>query len=250
MTEKFKDHFSHGSGNYRAYRPDYPAGLFHWLATLPLRREAALDCGCGTGQAAVSLAAHFEKVYAVDPSTEQIRNAVPHERVSYRVAPAEATGLPEGSIDLVVTAQALHWFDFDRFYPEVRRVARNGAFFAAFTYGLITVDEAIDSVVGRLYRDILGPCWPPERAHVDAGYRTLPFPFREITPPAFTMRDEWPLAHLMGYLATWSAVKEYRERYGSDPLAGVAEELRTAWGDPDMPKNVAWPLVIRVGEIG
>ncbi|MBI1920159.1 MAG: methyltransferase domain-containing protein [Geobacter sp.] len=249
MRQGFKDHFSQGSGAYRDCRPDYPPELFGWLASLPPRQEAALDCGCGTGQASVALAAHFQKVYAVDPSEEQIRHAIPHERVSYLVAPAEATGLPEATMDLVIAAQSLHWFDFDRFYAEVRRVAREGAFFAAFTYGLLTVDGKIDAVLGRLYHDILGPYWPPERAHVDAGYRTLPFPFTEIVPPSFIMRKEWQLERLVGYIGTWSAVKEYRRKHGVDPVAAVAAKLRNAWGAPEEPKNIEWPLVLRVGRI-
>ena len=249
MTAPFKNYFSAGSDAYRTFRPGYPPELFSWLAGLAPRREAALDCGCGTGQASVALAEHFAKVYAADPSAAQIENALPHPRVEYRVAPAEATGLPDRCVDLVIAAQALHWFDFDRFYPEVRRVAREGAVFAAFTYGLLTIDEELDRVIGRFYRDTIGPCWPPERAHVDAGYRTIPFPFPEIEAPAFAMTAEWEPAHLLGYLETWSAVKEYRRIVGSDPLALVADELSAAWGDPTRVRRVSWPLVLRVGTI-
>jgi len=249
MAERFKDHFSQRSEAYRDCRPDYPPELFTWLASLPPRRETALDCGCGTGQASVALAAHFQMVYAVDPSEEQIRHAVPHERVSYLVAPAEATGLPQGSMDLVIAAQSLHWFDCDRFYIEVRRVAREGAFFAAFTYGLLTVNGKVDEVLGRFYHSILGPYWPPERTHVDAGYRTLPFPFDEIASPPFTMRKEWQLERLLGYLGTWSAVMEYRRLHGIDPVADIAPEFQKVWGSPEMHKEIKWPLVLRVGRI-
>lgn len=249
MAERFKDHFSQDSDAYRNCRPDYPPELFRWLALLPPRQEVALDCGCGTGQASVALAAHFQMVYAVDPSEEQIRHAVSHERVSYVVAPAEATGLPEESVDLVIAAQSLHWFDFDRFYPEVRRVGREGAFFAAFTYGLLAVDGKVDEVLGRFYHGTLGPYWPPERAHVDSEYRTLPFPFTGIPSPSFTMRKEWQLERLIGYLGTWSAVKEYRRVHGVDPVADIAPELQKVWGSPEIYKEIEWPLVLRVGRI-
>lgn len=250
MTQQFKDYFSANSDAYRSYRPGYPPGLFVWLAGLPARRDAALDCGCGTGQASVALAEHFARVYAVDPSAGQIESATPHDRVEYRAAPAEETGLPDASVDLVIAAQALHWFDFGRFYPEVRRVAREGAVFAAFTYGLLAIGDDLDRIIGRFYRDVIGPCWPPERAHVDSGYRTLPFPFAEIEAPAFAMEAEWDLQHLMGYFETWSAVKEYRRIKGSDPLELVAGELAGAWGNGEQIRRVSWPLVLRAGRIG
>ena len=250
MTAPFKNYFSAGSDAYRTFRPGYPPELFAWLAGLPARREAALDCGCGTGQASVPLAEHFARVWAVDPSAEQIRNASPHERVEYRVAPAEETGLPNASVDLVIVAQALHWFDFDRFYPEVRRVAREGAVFAAFTYGLLAIDAEIDRIVGRFYREVIGPCWPPERAYVDEGYRTIPFPFPAIEAPPFAMTADWELGHLLGYFETWSAVKEYRRLRGEEPLALVADELAAAWGDPSRIRRISWPLVLRAGRIG
>ncbi|ABB31037.1 Methyltransferase type 11 [Geobacter metallireducens RCH3] len=249
MAQQFKDYFSEKSDVYRSYRPGYPTELFAWLAGLPARRDAALDCGCGTGQASVALAEHFARVYAVDPSAGQIKSATPHKRVEYRVAPAEETGLPDASVDLVIAAQALHWFDFSRFYAEVRRVARGGAVFAAFTYGLLAIDDEIDRIIGRFYRDVIGPYWPPERAHVDAGYRTLPFPFAEIETPTFAMKAEWDLGHLMGYFETWSAVKEYRRLRGDDPLELVAGDLATAWGDPALVRQVSWPLVLRAGRI-
>lgn len=249
MTQQFKDYFSERSDAYRSYRPGYPDELFAWLAGLPSRREAALDCGCGNGQASVALAKHFSRVYAIDPSAGQIESAIPHERVEYRVAPAEETGLPDAGVDLIIAAQALHWFDFDRFYPEVRRVAREGAVFAAFTYGLLAIEEEIDRIVGRFYRDVIGPYWPPERAHVDAGYRTLPFPFAEIEAPPFAMTAEWDLGHLMGYFETWSAVKEYRRVEGKDPLELVGGKLADTWGEPAHVRQVAWPLVLRAGRV-
>lgn len=150
MTYDFKDHFSRIAKTYRAFRPDYPEELFRWLAYVSPRQEAAVDCGCGTGQAAVALTGYFEMVYAVDPSQEQIANSIRHERVIYLVASAETTGLPQESQDLIIAAQSLHWFDLDRFYLEVHRLARKDAIFAAFTYGLVTVNQNVDKVISHL----------------------------------------------------------------------------------------------------
>lgn len=245
----FKDHFSATAKSYRAFRPGYPSELFEWLAGVSPGRDAALDCGSGNGQAAVGLAPYFGRVFAVDPSDEQIRNAIPGKNVEYRVAPAEATGLDDGSVDLVVAGQALHWFDFDRFYPEVERVTRPaGGVFAAFTYGLIRPGGELDRVVEKFYYDVLAEFWPPERRHVDSGYRSLPFPFTEIESPHFELVESWDLQRLTGYLATWSAVKEYRRRTGTDPLPEVARELARAWDEPAS-RQVRWPLALRVGKV-
>ncbi len=245
----FKDHFSATADAYRAHRPTYPPELFTWLAQLPPRREMAVDCGCGNGQAAVMLAEHFSRVIAVDPSADQIRNAISKDGVEYLVAPAEQIPLASGAVDLAIAAQALHWFDFDRFYPEVRRLCTPGGIFAAFSYGLLTVSPAVDAVIGRLYYDILGSYWPPERRHVDNAYRTIPFPFTEIPAPDFSIGAGWDLQRLLGYFATWSAVKEFKTREKRDPVPEVAEELATLWGKENSTHEVRWPLVLRVGRI-
>lgn len=48
----FRDHFSSTSNRYAAYRPDYPAALFTWLASGSPGRATASDCATGSGQAA------------------------------------------------------------------------------------------------------------------------------------------------------------------------------------------------------
>lgn len=246
----FKDHFSGGAADYTRFRPGYPPELFAWLADQCAARARAWDCGCGSGQAAVLLARHFAEVVASDPSAAQIANATRHERIRYSVAAAEDSGLATASIDLIVVAQALHWFDFARFYAEVRRVARPGGVLAALSYGPLTVDGPAAPVIARFYHDLIAPYWPPERRHVDAGYTTIPFPFTPVAAPPFAMETRWNMAHLIGYLGTWSAVKEYRQALGHDPLALIAGELTAAWGDPTQPRTVRWPLTLLVGRIG
>jgi len=250
MSESFKDHFSGVAAGYRAFRPRYPAALFEWLADAAPSRERAVDLGCGTGQASVALAERFAEVIALDPSADQIERAEPHPRVRYGVAPAEATGLPDASVDLAIAAQALHWFDPALLYPELARIGRPGALFAAFTYDLCRIDPRVDAVIDPFYRDLVGPFWPPERAHVDAGYRTLPFPLHELEAPSFRIEEAWDLDHVVGYLGTWSAVSAYRKQRGSDPIVQILEPLRAAWGPPKERRTVSWRLTLRAGRIG
>jgi SAM-dependent methyltransferase len=245
----FKDHFSGHADSYARSRPRYPAKLFSHLATLPAQRERAWDCGTGNGQAAVALAQHFAEVVASDGSARQIEHAEPHARVRYLVAPAEQCPLADRSVDLVTVAQALHWFDLERFYAEVRRVGRPGSVLAAWGYEMAHITPQVDAAVGRLYRDVVGPYWPPERETVERRYETLTFPFRRLDVPPVAMTAQWNLGHLMGYLETWSSVQRYRAQQAADPLDLVRGDLAAAWGRPETVREVSWPLFVLAGRI-
>ncbi|HEU5312342.1 MAG TPA: class I SAM-dependent methyltransferase [Candidatus Udaeobacter sp.] len=242
----FKDHFSAQAADYAIFRPSYPPELFDYLGTVVLSHQFAWDCGTGNGQAAVALALVFDRVIATDASEKQIANAEPRERVEYRVAPAENSGIESGTIDLIMVAQALHWFDLDRFYAEARRVLKPDGVLAASAYNLLHIEPAIDEVVNQYYYEVVGPFWPPERQLVEQ-FADLPFPFHKIDPPKFEMTAQWNLDHLVGYLGTWSSTQRFIAAKGSDPLEQVTDELRNAWGDPQQTRKVIWPLTLRVG---
>jgi SAM-dependent methyltransferase len=245
----FKDHFSGHAACYAEARPSYPPALFEALAALAPRRVLAWDAGCGSGQAAVALAAHFDRVFASDPSAEQVANATPHPRVAYAVERAEASSLPDRSVDLVSVAQAWHWFDHARFAEEVARVARPGAVVAVYGYDLVRVDAAVDRVVDGLYDGVLGAYWPPERALVDAHYQTLPFPWDALAWPDVAMTQAWTLAQFLAYLGTWSAAQRHRRASGDDAIAASEPALAHAWGDPDRARTVRFGLFGRVGRV-
>jgi SAM-dependent methyltransferase len=242
----FKDHFSRQAADYAKFRPSYPRGLFDYLGRVAPSLQLAWDCGTGNGQAAVGLASVFDHVIATDASEKQISSAQPHERVEYRVAPAEESGIKLGTLDLIMIAQALHWFDLDRFYAEVRRVLKPDGVLAASAYNLLHIEEAIDEIVNRYYYEVVGPFWPPERELVEQ-FADLPFPFHEIDPPKFEMTAHWNLDHLMGYLRTWSSTQRFIAANQRDPLYEIADELHAAWGNAKQTRRVIWPLALRVG---
>jgi SAM-dependent methyltransferase len=239
--------FGRVANGYRIFRPDYPGALFDLLARVAPAREAAWDVGCGSGQATLPLAERFDTVFATDASAEQVARAPQHPRVRYAAARAEASGLPDRSVDLVTAAQAAHWFDHDAFHAEVRRVGRPGAAIGLFGYGLMYVTPEIDAIVAQLYFDIVGRYWPAERGHVDTRYRSLPFPFAEIEAPAFEISAEWNIEQVLGYLRTWSAVVRFRDAEGDDPVSRVAGRLAAAWGEGT--RTVRWPVLLRLGRI-
>jgi len=250
MTSTFKDHFSGHAAVYRDARPTYPPALFAWLAEQAPDRELAWDCGCGNGQATVALAEHFKRVIGSDPSAAQIANAAARANVEYRVEPAEHSSLADASASLATVAQALHWLDHARFFPEVKRVLKPGGVFVAWTYADVSCgDAAIDAAKNRLYVDLTGPYWPPERVYVDTAYRTLPFPFAEITALAFPMIARWDVEHFLAYLRSWSATQRYIKAQGHDPVALVESDLRAAWGDPTRVRDVRWEFHVRAGRV-
>ncbi len=248
MTQ-FNDHFSALAAQYAQSRPGYPPALFDYLASLCAERHCCWDCACGSGQATTALAAHFESVIGTDASAQQLAAAEPHARVEYRVASAEASGLPSGSVDLVTVAQALHWFRIDEFYAEAHRVLKPGGVLAAWSYGIqhVVDDSRIDEAVQHFYGEVVGPFWPPERRIVESGYRDLPFPFEELAPPAVVMRERWPMDRLLGYFRSWSATGRYVKAHGLDPVVALGEQIAPLWGDPLTPRLVEWPVAMRVG---
>ena len=243
------DHFSGHAAAYAKARPGYPPELFDWLASQCDRRDLAWDCGTGNGQAAVALANHFERVYATDLSTEQIAQASSHPRIDYRAAPAEASGLPDTSTDLVTVAQALHWFCGDTFYAEVKRVLKPGGLLAAWTYTLLQGEPELNAIVDDFYRNTVGPWWPPERRWVDLGYREMPFPIADLECPEFEIRLKWTLDDLLAYLRTWSATQRYIRERGSDPCVELGMRLREIWPDPQAEKSIVWPIALRCGRM-
>ena len=242
----FKDHFSAQSAGYARHRPHYPPELFDYLAGLG-RRQLAWDCATGSGQAAIALAQHFDRVIATDASRAQVDAAIAHPGVSYRVATAEASGLETDTVDLVTVGQALHWFDIPRFFAEASRVLVPGGSVAAWCYELCTVSPECDAAVLRLYSEIVAAFWPPERRLIEERYASIGFPGTETVAPAFEMSARWTVEDMLGYLRTWSACQHYLREHGDDPVGQVEDGLREAWGP--VPRTVRWPLSVRVSQL-
>jgi SAM-dependent methyltransferase len=243
------DHFSTISAAYAEFRPRYPRELLDFVASLPANRHRAWDCGAGTGQATVDLATRFDEVIGSDASAEQLARAPQKPNITWIVAPAESVPIEDRSIDLTTVAQALHWFDHDRFYAEVRRVAAPGAAFAAWAYMSVSMDGELGAILDRFEHGTVGPYWPPERRHVDSAYRSIPFPFERIEPPRIEIEQQWTLAQISGYLRTWSATTRFVAQHGVDPVVDVERELAVRWGDPKTARRVHWPVTVLAGRI-
>lgn len=245
----FKDHFSTQSADYVKYRPQYPEALFQFILSQVKHTHTAWDCATGNGQVAVVLADHFDEVYATDASANQIEHAVPNKKVSYSVATAEHSGLPDNSVDLIAVGQAIHWFDHLAFYKEAERVAKTGCLLAAWGYGYHKVSPAIDEVVQYYSDTYVGKYWPPERKHIDNAYADIPFPYAKLEIPEMYIELQMTLDGLIGYLRTWSSTQGYIKATGHDPLLDVTERLTQAWGDATEIKTVKWPIIMMAGYV-
>jgi SAM-dependent methyltransferase len=244
-----KDLFSTQAADYAKYRPIYPPELYEYILTFVKERKRAWDCATGNGQAGCALASFFDKVEATDLSENQIRHALPHPKVEYLVAACDRTPFPDHFFDLITVAQAYHWFDFDSFAREVRRVGKPGGVLAIWGYGLGECeDPAIQNLLWVFYKNTVGPYWDPERKFVEENYETIPFPFPELPGRRFSISLEYSREDLLGYLSTWSAVQHFRRERGEDPLEDFAKKLHPLWEGKDS-KLFLTPLFLRLARL-
>lgn len=243
-------HFSDRSEQYLSFRPTYPDDLFAYLALLTHKNARVWDCATGNGQAAIALARHFAQVIGTDINLQQLEVASIEDHVSYVCCTAEKPPFLDHTFDLITVAQALHWFDLDYFYEEVRRVAKPSGMIAAWCYSLGSINPSIDVWIRKLYTDILGDTyWPKERRYIDEAYQTIAFPFHPLKTPEFIIEKPLDFYALIGYLNTWSAVKEYEKRCHRNPIELIETELLASWGEPKTILLMRWPVHLLLGQV-
>jgi SAM-dependent methyltransferase len=254
---------------YKRFRPTYPAQLYDAIYAYAAahgntRRDAAADVACGSGQAASELAKAYAHVTALDVSAAQLANATPVPNVAYALGSAEVTGLPPSSQDLLVCAQAMHWFDVPRFYVEAARVLRPRGTLAVWGYGDAWVEgnPPASALVHSAYNDPpLGPHWDARRDIIDGLYDGLDPPSalydaveRRVGNAAPALAQSWPVEGFVGYVQSWSAYSTYMKTTGvapgsdADPVPALRARLLGACGvdDPMAPGalDVRWPVVL------
>lgn len=239
-----KDLFSNHAQDYAAFRPTYPKELYDFIFSHVEEFELAWDAGTGNGQVARDLSKYFRKVLATDISAKQIENAFYTENIFYYQV-GETTSFPKNSFDLICVAQAIHWFDRDRFYSEVNRVAKPGAIIVVWGYGLLSIDPEIDLLIHDFYVNIIGPYWDKERNLIDEQYKTISFPFHEIETPEFSFSLLWTLRELQGYLTTWSSVQKFMKVKNFNPVEKLIAQIQPTWKSDKMEIN--FPFFVRAG---
>ena len=245
-----KDLFSNRSGDYRKFRPEYPIGFLDEIISLCHGRTQAWDCGTGNGQVAATLSRSFEFVKATDISVSQLENAFQAENIVYSVSRAEQTEFGPNSFDLITVAQAVHWFDFEAFFREVKRVGCQHGVLAIWGYGLLRIEPGIDQLIDGFYQKTVGDFWNEERKHIENAYSSIPFPFAELQLSSqYNIEKEFTPDSLAGYIGTWSAVKNFQKSRGYDPIPGLLKDLNANWGSGNSVKKAVFPIFTKIGKI-
>ena len=148
---------------------------------------------------------------------------------------------------MITVAQAIHWFDLDAFFSEIKRVLKPGGLLAVWGYGLLRIDSRVDSLVDHFYKNIIGSYWDVERRLIDEAYATIPFPFEELNiDRIFSIQLEWNRIQFEGYLNTWSSVQKYFLKNKINAVDDLMVEICSVWKEDEV-KQVTFPLFLRCG---
>jgi len=243
-----KDNFSAHAADYALFRPAYPQNLIDFIVDKAAMKGTALDVATGNGQVAVKLANHFDKVYAIDLSGEQINHAQKINNIYYSVSTAEKTPFADNSFDLITVAQALHWFKFDRFFTEMKRIASKEAILAIWGYGRSHVEQRIDALFDKFHLSFLKNYWDPERDHIENMYKDIPFPFKSQPTPRFYIDLLWTREQYISYIETWSAVKHYIKATKENPIPLLNEQFGKFWDDNEV-RKISFPIFMYIGNL-
>jgi SAM-dependent methyltransferase len=161
-TERFSDRVE----DYVKYRPHYPTGVLVFLAEVHGFAPSwdVADIGSGTGISTEPFLRNGNKVYGVEPNAEMRHKGEEllggFERFVSVDGAAEATGLAEASVDLLVAGQAFHWFDAVRSRVEFVRVLKPGGVVA-----LIWNERLMESPFEKEYEALI--------LHYASDYKTI-----------------------------------------------------------------------------
>ncbi|KJY79271.1 hypothetical protein TW78_00780 [Vibrio coralliilyticus] len=241
--------FSDKSELYEVARPLYPEALFEYLAKVAPSTLLAWDCACGNGQAANSLVRYFERVEATDVSSEQISNAKLNPKITYSVATSERTSFADSSFDLVCVAQALHWFDFDAYWSEVKRVLKPDGVFAAWGYTWPSVDAAVDKVFKERILNVIEPYWAPQNRLLWDHYENIELPFSRLSTPELKMQVNWNLDEFLSFVSTFSAARRCVDDIGDSFLHEARDELIKVWGPETTKQLIDLDFVLLAGRL-
>ncbi|NWT57143.1 TMT1 methyltransferase, partial [Erythrocercus mccallii] len=193
--------------------------------------ELAVDVGCGSGQGTRFLGQHFKKVVGTDISEAQVQEAkdtpcMPN--ISYLVCPAEELPFQDGSVDVLTSFTAAHWFDIGKFMREAQRVLKPGGCVAISTYtaeGMSLHYGDCSEELTKTFRE----CWDTilgyshnRLKYVLNDYKeifeALPFPDKKRITDIY---DQIPMTveSVVGYMESASPYQTYKKK---DPKAATS----------------------------
>jgi SAM-dependent methyltransferase len=231
-------------------RPRYPRKLYDVLAELCETHDRVWDAACGNGQAAIDLTQYFAEVQATDISAPQIAHALSHPKVQYSLQATESTAFADDLFDLVCIAQALHWFDYEKFWPEVKRVLKPNGIFAAWGYSWFKTRNDIDDIIEQELIRIIQPYWAKQNQLLWDHYTGIALPFERQEIPEITMAVRWDLNELFAYLRSWSATRRCVEVLGDAFMVQAYEKVLRVWGEKKQKRKVVMDFCVIAGRNG
>ncbi|MBV2156791.1 class I SAM-dependent methyltransferase [Kitasatospora sp. SUK 42] len=177
---------------YAEHRPDYARDAVRWaLEAAPGRR--VLDLGAGTGKLTATLVALGFEVVAVEPDPAmlgELRRSLPTVRAL--AGSAEAVPLPDGSVDAVLSGNAMHWFDMAVAGPEIARVLSPGGVLAGLWNLMDDEVEWVDGLARVGGSAAVGPRDTPARWRVETAGMHLP---KDGSPARFGSPEQAAFPH-------------------------------------------------------
>ena len=244
-----QSYFDFSSDVYSKGRPTYPPELYLWLSNQVKNQQCVWDCACGTGQVSIDLAAYFEQVEATDISESQIAEAIPHRKVNYKVSPSEVCEYPDQHFDAICVGQALHWFDLEKFWPEVKRTLKPGGIFACWGYSWLSVCPEIDDIINSQIMSKLKPHWPAQNRTLWNQYDDVTFPLEMLDVPEFELTFKWNAYRLFDYMQTWSAIRALEHEDATQVLADAWDAIIKVWQEPLEKREVTIPFFVKAGRV-
>lgn len=241
--------FPHKPHLYANSRPTYPLALFDFIADLISERQRLWDCAAGSGQSIHELSQRFQSVVASDADFHQINLVRDNRQIALLVCKAEHAALQTESVNLAIAAQALHWFNQEKFWSELERVLRPGDYFASWCYGItrMSVDRSIDQILASTYDAKLRSMMPQVWTNLLTGHFKFPSWLSTITPPKFEMTALWDIESLHTYLNSLASVSLYRNRTRIDPVPDLMAEIRQVWPREHKVLPVVWEIMLYIG---
>lgn len=218
--------------NVRAQYPDeWTNSILNYAANAP--HNLALDVACGSGQAAKALSKHFSKVIAVDQSSSQINSSHGEswDNIEFKQGEAEELQVEDGSIDLLVVAQALHWFNLPKFFAEANRVMHSGSVFVASVYGpemlfpnSPEITALISAVLTKLWEELKDVTWT--KLFVPH-YKDIDIPFSQVQRNSFEIKRTFSRDQVISWISTWAALQTFKKMFPErqDPTIALVQQL-------------------------
>ena len=129
------------------------------------------------------------------------------------------------------------------------RVGKNGTVIAIWTFHRHAVDDdEVNKAVRTFYKDVTEPYWEAERRFVDEKYQTIQFEYEQLPSREFETTLQWTRNDLLGYISTWSALRNYTKQHGGSLLPVIEKKLLELWPANES-KQVTFPVYLRLGRI-